>query len=268
MRRVNKLSRMKIDEVSLVDADANGYAEMLIAKRDDAEEQMPQDELTFSEEDLVYDDAGNAYLPLSMGEPDNDPGEDDSGEDEEYDDAIPYEDDDEAEAQDTANQVLAGLSKALGDSDRDEYVAAAYGEIAKAQRRADRAEQVAKAERDLRLTREYIAKAAEFSTPVPPEVLGPVLKRCTENLPYADCQILQQCLEAASEAMYDPYGEIGKAGGGDNADILTQVNARAEELFQKGVEAGTGFTREQAVAKVFEIDPKSYDDYLRDRRNR
>ena len=155
MKRVNKLSRMAIDEVSLVDNDANGFAEMLIAKRDTSEDQMTQpNELTFSEEDVVYDDAGNAYLPLQTAE-------DDSGG--ELGDGIDYsvedDDDDDADADAASQNVLASLSKALGDSDRDQVVAQAYGEIAKAQKRAARAESVAKAERDLRLTREYIAKA-------------------------------------------------------------------------------------------------------------
>jgi hypothetical protein len=272
MRLVNKLSRMSIDEVSTVDADANGLADILIAKRDTSEEQMTapsqDDEFSFSEEDLVYDDKGNPYLPLyetDAPEDDNDPGEDDSGEDEPYE----YEDyEDDAAADDTANQVLAGLSKALGDSDRDAVVAQAYGEINKAQRRASRAEQVAKYERDLRLTREYVSKAAAYNLPIPADTLGPVLKRCSEALSKADCQVLAQCLEAASEASYDPYAEIGKSGGGDNQDILTAVDAHAEELFSKGVEAGTGFTKEQAVAKVWELNPAAYDQYLAERRNR
>jgi hypothetical protein len=267
MKRVNKLSRMAIDEVSLVDSDANGYAEMLIAKRDTSEEQMPDnnDELTFSEDDVVYDDQGNAYLPLQLGGEDNDDGEDDSGEGyyEEDSDA-----DDEADADQATQHVLSSLSKALGDSDRDQVVAQAYGEIAKATKRAQRAEQVAKAERDLRLTREYIAKAEQYSLPVPAEVLGPVLKRCTEALSKQDCEILAQCLDAASEQGYDPYSEIGKSGGGDNSDILAQVSAHAEDLFSKSVEAGTGFSREQAVAKIFEMNPAAYDEYLAERRGR
>lgn len=261
MKRVNKLSGMSIDEVSLVDSDANGYAEMLIAKRDTTEEQMSgtQDELTFSEDEVVYDEAGNAYLPLSLN------ADDDDG-----DGGIEYitDEDDDADAEDVSQQVLASLSKALGDSDRDQAVAKAYGEIAKANARAERAESVAKAERDLRLTREYISKAAQYSLPVPAEVLGPVLKRLTESLSKADCEIIAQCLDSASEAGYDPYSEIGKSGGGDNNDILNQVGAIAEDMFSKSVEAGTGFTREQAVAKVFDMNPAAYDQYLADRRGR
>jgi hypothetical protein len=261
---------MRIDEVSLVDRDANGYADMIIAKRDDSEEQMPRpqsDELTFSEEDLVYDDDGNAYLPLRMGDPeDNDDGEDDSGDDED-DDLAGYDSaDDDADAEQVSRQVLAGLSKALGDSDRDQVVAKAYGEISKAQRRAERAEQVAKAERDLRLTREYIGKAEQYSLPVPAEVLGPVLKRCTEVLSKSDCEVIAQCLDAASDRSYDPYSEIGKSGGGDNFDILTQVDAAAEDMFSKSMEAGTGFSREQTISKVFEMNPAAYDQYLAERR--
>ena len=266
MKRVNKLSGMSIDEVSLVDSDANGFAEMLIAKRDTTEEQMPDyedGELTFSEDDIVYDGEGNAYLPLALGDDDDDGGD---AEAEYYiDDEA---DDDDADAEGASSQVLASLSKALGDSDRDQYVAKAYGEIAKANKRAERAEQVAKAERDLRLEREYIAKAQQYSLPVPAEVLGPVLKRLTESMSQQDCQIIAQCLDSASEAGYDPYSEIGKSGGGDNNDILNQVGAIAEDMFSKAVEAGTGFTREQAVAKVFDMNPAAYDQYLADRRGR
>lgn len=265
MRRVNKLSQMKIDEVSLVDRDANGYADMLIAKRDDSEEQMPpDDELTFSEEDLVYDEEGNAFLPLNFD------AEADDGEYYDADDGEYYDEDedyDEQAGDDTAQQVLEGLSKALGDSDRDAVIAQAYGEISKAQRRAQRAEQVAKYERDTRLNEEYISKAMNYSTPIPPEVLGPVLKRCSENLSWQDCQIIAQCLESAGEQNFDPFSEFGKSGGGDNADVLSRVNAAAEDLFSKGVDAGTGFTPEQAVAKVWEMNPDAYDEYLRDRRS-
>lgn len=274
MRRANRLSDMAIDEVSLVDKDANGHARMLIAKADDSEERMTQpNELTFSEDDLVFDEQGNAYLPLAV-----DQGQvqeraaqasADTGPEYAVDDDEGDEGDDDA-AEDTAQQVLAGLSKALGDADRDQVVAKAMGEITKAQRRAERAEGVAKAERDLRLTREYIAKAGEYSgLPVPPEVLGPILKRCTESLSKQDCEVLAQCLDAAAYAgesgSFDPYSEIGKSGGGDNADILTQVSARADDMFAKA-EPGTGFTREHAVSKVFEDNPAAYDEYLAQRR--
>jgi len=258
---------MVIDEVSHVDKDANGHAQTLITKRDDPEGHMPpvaEDEQTFSVEDLVYDDEGNAYLPVDLGELGE---ENQSTPDEPEDENQESPEDDEAEAQKQADLVLAKLSKALGDDERNEAVAGAYGQIAKLQKRAERAELVAKQERDLRLTREYIAKAAEYRLPVPPDVLGPVLKRCSEALSKEDCTVLAQCLEAAEgPAEFDPYAEIGKAGGGDNTDVLTAVDAAAEELFSKGVEAGTGFTREQAIAKVFAENPGAYDEYLRDRR--
>ena len=267
MRRANRLTDMAIDEVSLVDKDANGHARMLIAKADSEEQMTQPNDLTFSEDDLVFDEQGNAYLPLSVqgGEQEPDTDDEDEGEYSVEDDA-----EDENAAQGAAQQVLAGLSKALGDSDRDQVVAKALGEVTKAQRRAERAEGVAKAERDLRLTREYIAKAAEYvGLPVPAETLGPVLKRCTESLSKADCEVLARCLDAAANSAesggYDPYAEIGKSGGGDNNDILTQVNAHAEEMFGKA-DPGTGFTREHAVSKVFEDNPGAYDEYLAQRR--
>jgi hypothetical protein len=270
-RRINKLTQMDIDEVSLVDADANGHAKMLIAKRDESpEESMPDqdnDEVTFTDDDLVYDESGNAFLPVQMedGEEAYAPIAQDT--DGTYyvvddDDEQDYDPDGEGAASDATEQVLAGLSKALGDSDRDEVVAKAYGEIAKLQKRTEQAEQVAKAERDLRLTREYVAKAAEYALPVPPETLGPVLKRCAEVLSKSDQLVLAQCFEAASN---DMFTEIGKAGGGDNSDIMAQVNAFAEDTFAKN---DVPISRESLIGKQFEMNPALYDQYLADRRGR
>ena len=89
---------------------------------------------------------------------------------------------------------------------------------------------IAKSERDLRLTREYISKAAEYNLPVAPEELGPVLYRMAETMSYDDCAVIAKCLETAGEIIFE---ETGYTGGGDNADIYSQVEAHAYDTFGK-----------------------------------
>ena len=67
---------------------------------------------------------------------------------------------------------------------------------------AERDQEIAKAERDLRLTREYISKAEEYNLPVDPKELGPVLYRMAETMEYDDCAVIAKCLETAGEILF------------------------------------------------------------------
>jgi hypothetical protein len=153
---------------------------------------------------------------------------------------------------------LEELAKSLEDEDQREAVAKALEAVSKAEERATEAEEIAKAERDLRLEREFISKAAEFSLPVPPAELGPVLKRAAENLEREDFDTIVKCLYAAS-AEGDLYSEIGKRGGGDNADIFDEVEVRAQEIMK----SAENVSKEAATAAVFEMNPGAYDQYMK-----
>ena len=109
------------------------------------------------------------------------------------------------------------LSKAFSDEDRDagDRQGAGSGRGARGQARSESPE-VAKAERDLRLTREYVSKAAEYNLPVDPTELGPVLYRMAETMSYDDCAVIAKCLETAGSILFE---EVGYQGGGDNDDI-------------------------------------------------
>lgn len=163
---------------------------------------------------------------------------------------------------------LTELAKSLDDEGADrEAVNKALEIVSKAEQRAKAAEEIAKAERDLRLEREFVAKAAEFNLPVKSTDLGPVLKRAAENLDTEDFKTIVKCLRAAS-ASEDfgggLYGEVGKRGGGDNSDILSNVEAAAQELVGKSAE----MTPEAATLQVLMDNPAAYDEYLRDHPSR
>lgn len=154
-----------------------------------------------------------------------------------------------------SEQVMEELSKAYTDEERDQVLSKAFAEVEGYQKQAQEAVTIAKAERDLRLTNEYIAKAAEYNVPVDANELGPVLYRMTEQMSYEDCSVIAKCLEAAGSMIFE---EVGYLGGGDNVDVLDQVEAQAQELVGKA--AGT--STEDAWSAVFEQNPAAYDEYL------
>lgn len=152
-------------------------------------------------------------------------------------------------------QVLEELSKAYTDEDRDAVLSKAFAEVDAYKLQAAEAEMIAKSERDLRLTNEYISKAAEYNVPVDARELGPVLYRMAETMSYEDCSVIHKCLEAAGEAIFE---EVGYIGGGDNVDVLDQVSAQAQEMVTKA--AGT--SPEDAWESILDQNPAAYDEYL------
>ena len=72
------------------------------------------------------------------------------------------------------------------------------------------ATETAQAERDLRLTREYISKAAEYNLPIAPDELGPVLYRMAESMSFDDCKVIAKALETAGEIIFEETGLPGR----------------------------------------------------------
>jgi hypothetical protein len=153
------------------------------------------------------------------------------------------------------------LSKAFSDGDRDKVIAKALGRVEELESQFETVAKAAQAERDLRLTREYVSKASEYNLPIPPDELGPVLYRMAETMSYDDCAVIAKALETAGNILYE---EVGYQGGGDNADIYSQVSAHAHEAFGKA----EGFNEVTAINKVFDQNPDAYDEYLAAQRNR
>ena len=276
MTRAREIRDLKIDEVSLVDKGANQHAKTVIAKRHDVVEETTVENYFNEDGDLidlndlqagdhVWDEKGQEFEFT-----------DEVDEDEEYDDEDEYTADDAREPElvgkssvfaqranegpSLADQVRVELSKALTDADRDEVIAKVLGQVENFAEIAKQAEYTAAAERDLRLTAEYTEIAKGYNVPVKPTELGRVLKRLAEVLPIEDQLVIKKCLDAtsASEELFEEYGHRG---GGDNVDVLSQVDALVDGTVYKG-----DFSREDVVSKVFEENPDAYDQYLAERR--
>lgn len=157
-------------------------------------------------------------------------------------------------------EMMEELSKAYSDDERDAVLSKAFDQMEQYAEGAHEAEEIAKAERDLRLTREYISKAADYNVPVAPEELGPVLYRMAETMDYDDCAVIHKALESSGAAIFD---EVGYIGGGDNADVFSQVQAYANENVSK---SGEEISDAETISKVFEMNPDAYDQYLAEQR--
>jgi hypothetical protein len=173
---IRNLTDMEIDEISLVDKGANQHAMITIAKRATEEEPMPEfdlfdeqgqaiDESALSDGDIVFDGEGNAYqFSLDDAVEEREP--------ETVGKSAFFEDKKTTVSKGFAASVMEELSKAFSDDERDAVIAKALGRVEELQAQQEKFAEIAKAERDLRLTREYISKAAEYNLPVAPEELG------------------------------------------------------------------------------------------------
>lgn len=262
-RPIRNLKNMEIDEISLVDKGANQHAMITIAKRAPEEEQMPEFEI-YNEDgevlneadlnvgDIVYNEDGAAFEV--------------TGEEEEAEEREPemvgksaFFEKQEEPSSNFSQEIMEELSKAFSDDDRDKVIAKALGRVQELEQHQQQYAEIAKAERDLRLTREYVAKAADYNLPVDPNELGPVLYRMAETMDYDDCAIIAKCLETAGTILFE---EAGYQGSGENADPMAVVEAWANENVSKS----EGVSREGMISKVFDENPAAYDEYLSERR--
>lgn len=257
---------MEFDEVSTVDLPANQHGVIVLAKRASQEDTVADyfdadgnavdiDDLEIG--DVVADAEGNLY-EIGVG----DDNELDNQEELELVGKSAELPAARGELSKSALQTLSEqLSKAVNDGDREELYKSALAELAK---RADDAEartfqlmEIAKGEHDLRLEREYIAKAAEYNVPIAAEELGPVLKRCAESLSDEDCSVLHKALTAAGEMLYSEAGFDGQAA---NDDPFAVVDAFIDGELAKR-DGGSQVSKEQAIGSFFDDNPRAYDQY-------
>src|SRR5262245_45440469 len=124
------LTDMEIDEISTVDKTANQHSRFVIAKRAPEEDEMPQlynqegtplDEQDLEFGDIVYDDEGNAYEYVEAEE---EPEDKEKEPDKEKELATvgksAFFDKPAPQAGSFTESVMAELSKAFSDKDRDE----------------------------------------------------------------------------------------------------------------------------------------------------
>lgn len=124
--------------------------------------------------------------------------------------------------------------------------------IEKSQADAREAQQIAKAERDARLEREFISKAETLPMITTDKAsLGGLLRRISDALSPEDSAEVEKMLRAANEQieksnLFDTFGS-----GGANHTVSASVEAAAESI-QKG---DPTLTKEQAIAKAYETNP-------------
>jgi hypothetical protein len=124
--------------------------------------------------------------------------------------------------------------------------------IEKQQADLKRVEEVAKQERDARLDREFISKAEQMPMlSTDKTALGGLLRRVSDALSPEDATEVEKILKAANAQIAE--GNIFKTIGNGGADttVSASVEAAAEEIRK----ADPTLTKEQAVAKAFEVNP-------------
>lgn len=262
----NRLSDMDYDEISTVDKMANADAMFVIAKRAPEEDAMPEFDIyseagdllkedDLNDGDVVYDAEGNAY---QYEEAEEEPAKDEEKELAEVGKSAFL--DDKKNDSDFAASVAEELSKAFSQDDRDAVISKALGRVQEIEKKYADLEKVAKSERDLRLTREYVAKAAEYNVPVNADELGPVLYRMAESMSYEDCSVIAKCLETAGEMLFQ---EVGYSGSGDNADPMSVI-----ESLNGQVAKSAGSDKAPTLEELLDSTPAAYDEYLSAQRAR
>ena len=284
----NRLSDMEFDEISLVTRPANQLSKVVLFKSDtttgedmsDTEVIEAEDEATEAEATDEADvEKGAGYKSKKMmGRPMPDMEEDEEEEMPMGKGKKMKKDDDTIELPSEVYEYISSLEAA--NAEMIEQLEKAADEEAKAQdilksadpqivaivkaaeERAVAAEQIAKAERDFRLEREFIGKAAEMThLPIEAEAFGKVLKAAAEALDTEVFESLMSVLTAANEGIGSGnlFAEVGKSGSFENDGATSEINKAAARL----MEANPSLTREQAVAKAVESDPTLYNAYLR-----
>ncbi len=123
------------------------------------------------------------------------------------------------------------------------------------QEQLDEAERVAKAERDARLTAQYVSKAEALPMISEDKAgLATLLRTMADKLTPEEVEKVETILKAANEqiAKGDLFSEFGK--GGAETTIAKSVEAQAAELRKNNPK----LTKEQAIAQVYEDNPDLY----------
>lgn len=238
-----RLSDMKLDFVSLVAAGDDPMAQVVIAK---AAPEVPDDPEVRMTEKVSKDDLDPTVVA--------------------YIDSLESEVEDLTKAAEEKDGEIADLKGTLSKmAPKDDEAAEEINKalLAKAdpavralieKQQADLKAQaeIAKAEREARLEREYVSKAE--SLPMLTEDksdLGGLLRRLADALPEEDVKKWDTILKAANEqiakgSLFDTFGT-----GGQPTTVSKSVEAQAQEIMK----ADPNLTFEQAQAKVYETNP-------------
>ena len=172
----------------------------------------------------------------------------------------------------TAHTALKGevetLKKAIPPKEDDVWKGVSpevRKRVEDAEKKAADAEIATKAERDARLTTEYVAKAAKELPNLPrkAEDIGPVLKRLDENSTTdADRTLIRELLAAGNESMKKMFGEIGTTGADSGKSAWDQIEAKASEVMK----ADANINRVIARDIVMKREPELVSQYQKELR--
>lgn len=296
----NRLTDMEFDEVSLVTRPANQLSKVVLFKSDEpitedavsevqneveateaevfAEEQaeevvakgkkkkmMPKMDMEDEESDMEDDEE---EMPMEKGKKSKMKKDDDEIE-------IPAEVYDYIETLEAANAELVDTVSKLAEQvdaiadEKEEVLKSADPKLVAIvkglEERATAAEAIAKAERDHRMTQEYVSKAATLGNlPVKAEEFGAVLKNAAESLSEEAFNAIWQVLTAANANLSKSglFNEIGKSSAFDNDGPMSVIEKAAAALRQ----ANPSLTKEQSIAKAVEADANLYKQYISERK--
>lgn len=278
---------MEFDEVSLVTRPANQLSKVMLFKSDtESEEEMSEaTEVVEETEEVATEEAvekgkkaKKAIPPMEDEEEMEDEEDMEKGKMKKDDEVeIPAEVFDYITALESANEeLMATIEKmeaevqAETQAQEEEILKSAdprLVEIVKAaEERAIAAEAIAKAERDYRLEREFVAKAAELGNlPVTAEEFGMVLKSAADVLTEEQYDAIWQVLQAANANLANSavFGEIGKSTASADTDSPMTVIEKAAARLRSD---NPSLTKEQAIAKALEADANLYNQYIREGR--
>jgi hypothetical protein len=245
---------MEFDEVSLVNRPANQLSKVVLFKSAE-EPQMPHAKSKVDEETDDHHDEDEEYKSKMKK------GDEDAV-------TLPAEVYEYIEALESANSEMVDELTKMADfveSDEDIMKSAdpAIVEIVKAaEERAEAAESIAKAERDFRLEREFVAKAETLDNlAVDAEEFGPVLKAAAEVLDESVLDAVMTVLKAANDALGESglFTEVGKSSSFEGDNAIGSIEKAAARIREED----SGLTHAQAVAKAVEADPSLYTEYRR-----
>lgn len=220
----------------------------------------PLDLSQFEEGDILEDEEGNRF---EVSFSDDDDGKDAAVADDRELESVGKSAFGASADEEAVASIREALSKAVSEDDRSAVLSKAFTVLSKraeqAEARLARAEEIAKSERDLRLEREYISKAAEYNVPIDAAELGPVLMRAASALSYEDCAVIHKALTAAGEMLYT---EAGFDGIGAPEDPMAQIDAFLDDRVAKS----DGSSKASAMTAFFDDNPGAYDALRSERR--
>lgn len=176
------------------------------------------------------------------------------------DDAVTPEDVEDGDGEDA--DADADVEKVLAKADPEvrKIIEKQQADLKKAQTAADEANKVAKAERDERRRRDFVAKAQTMPMiSEKPDDLGALLQKVSDLDPKVGEKI-EKILATANEqiAKGNLFGEIGKAG--TQVTVSASLDAATKEIMQKNAD----MSYEQAQVQALSENPSLYDESLKE----